>query len=322
MALTDLDVYNQFAYDAYTEVLAQQIDLFNAASANTIILRSTRDNIGDYDDRSYFAKISGLVRRRNPYGTGAVTAVSLSHLQETMVKIAAGTPPVEMNPSQFAWIKQNPEVAGAAMGQQLAVDTMADMLNTAIGATAAALQNVSAVVNDISAASPGTPSPIALNDTSRKFGDAGANIAAWIVHSNSMYNLWGNALTNTEQLFLWGAVAIRSDPFGRRFVMSDIPGLVVAGSPTKYRTLGLVSGAVLIEQNDDYTENWSTLNGDENILRTFQAEWSYELGIKGFTYDKSSGGHAPNDAAIFTAANWDKIATSNKDIAGVVLYSK
>jgi len=103
--------------------------------------------------------------------------------------------------------------------------------------------------------------------------------------------------------------------------VSDVPALVTAGTPNIYNTLGLVPGGIVVDQNNDFTDNLQTSNGDENIQRTYQAEWSYNLGIKGFTWDKTNGGHAPNDAALATSTNWDKIATSTKDLAGVLVLS-
>lgn len=324
MALSDLAVFNEYAYDTFTEVLQQQIQLFNEASAGAIVLSSAAHQ-GDYSERAFFQKISGgLVRRRNAYGSGSISQVSMTHLTDTMVKIASGTPEVLIPPSQFKWIQQDPEVAGAAMGQQLAVDTLADMLNTSVAACAAALSAQSAVVNDISGGSGGAELPnfAALSDTAMKFGDANSRIAVWVMHSYVIGKLYGNAIANGTSLFTYGNVNVVADPFGRRFIVSDIPGLIVTGSPNKYRTLGLTPGAIAVDQNDDFTENWETSNGDENIQRSYQAEWSYNLGIKGFTWDKGNGSHSPNQATILTASNWDKIVTDNKDLAGVLMLSK
>lgn len=323
MALSDLAVFSEYAYDAMTEVLAQQVDLFNEASNGTIVL-SDAAHQGDYSERAFYQKIDGLVRRRNAYGSGAVSEKSLEHLIDTMVKVAAGTPPVRLDPGQFKWIQRNPEEAGAAMGAQLAKDTLADMLNTAVAAGAAALSQVSAVVNDISGGSGGAELPNfgALSDTAMKFGDYNSAVRAWVMHSYAIGKLYGNALANAEQLFTYGNVAVVGDPFGRRFVVSDIPGLIVTGSPNKYRTLGLVQGAIAVDKNNDFTDNYDTVNGDENIKRTYQAEWSYEVGVKGFAWDKTNGGKSPTTAALLTATNWDKYATDNKDIAGVMLLSK
>lgn len=323
MALSDLQVFSEYAYSAATEVLDQQVDKFNAASQGTLVLR-TAANQGDYNDTAFWKKISGLVRRRNAYGTGAVSEKVLQHLLDTSVKVAAGTPPVRIDPGMMKWIQRSPEEAGAVVGQQLAADKLADMLNAAALIGRVALANVSAVVNDVSGGSGGAElaSLVNLNGTVAKFGDRGQEIRAWLMHSKPLFDLYGQALVNANQLFTFGNVQVRQDGFGRMFVVTDSPNLVVAGSPTKYHTLGLVPGAIVIEENGDYTSNVETNNGDENITSTWQAEWSYNAGIKGFAWDKTSGGASPNDAAIGAGGNWDKYATSNKDLAGVKLVTQ
>lgn len=323
MALSDLAVYSEYAYSSMTEVLRQKIDLFNTATGGAIQLRAAAHQ-GDYSDVAFFAKISGLVRRRNSYGSGSVAEKNLAHLVDTMVKVAAGTPPVRLDPGQFKWIQQNPEVAGAALGQQLAVDTMADMLNVGLGASYAALSAQTAVVYDATGnTSPeNTLSFGNLNNGQAKFGDQASTISAWVMHSKPMFDLYGKNLTNSASLFTYGNINVMRDPFGKLLVMTDSQNLVIAGTPNNYAVLGLVPGAVIIDQNNDYTANEEAKNGDENIIRTFQAEWSYNVGVKGFAWDKANGGKSPNDAALLTATNWDKYATSHKDLAGVVVKVK
>ena len=320
MALSDLAVYSEYAYSSMTEVLRQRIDLFNAATGGAITLRSAAHQ-GDFSDVAFFAKISGLVRRRNSYGSGSVGEKKLAHLVDTMVKVAAGTPPVRLDPGQFKWIQQNPEVAGAALGQQLAVDTMADMLNVGLGASYAALSAQTAVVyNAAGNTSPeDTLSFGNLNNGQAKFGDQASTISAWVMHSKPMFDLYGKNLSNAERLFNYGNINVMRDPFGKLLVMTDSQNLVITGTPNNYAVLGLVPGAVIIDQNNDYTANEEAKNGDENIIRTFQAEWSYNVGVRGFSWDKTNGGKSPNDAALLTATNWDKYATSHKDLAGVVV---
>ena len=323
MALSDLAVYSEYAYASMTEVLRQRIDLFNAVTGGAITLRSAAHQ-GDFSDVAFFAKISGLVRRRNSYGSGSVAEKNLAHLVDTMVKVAAGTPPVRLDPGQFKWIQQNPEVAGAALGQQLAVDTMADMLNVGLGASYAALSAQTAVVYDATGnTSPeNTLSFGNLNNGQAKFGDQASTISAWVMHSKPMFDLYGKNLTNAAQLFTYGNINVIRDPFGKLLVMTDSPNLVITGTPNNYAVLGLVPGAVIIDQNNDYTANEEAKNGDENIIRTFQAEWSYNVGVRGFAWDKTNGGKSPNDAALLTATNWDKYGTSHKDLAGVVVKVK
>lgn len=322
MALSDLAVYSEYAYSAFSETLRQQVDLFNAATGGAVMLQSAAHQ-GDFSDVAFFAKVTGgLVRRRNAYGSGTVAEKVLKHLVDTSVKVAAGTPPVRLDPGQFRWIQQNPEVAGAAMGQQLAVDTMADMLNVGLGSVYSALSQVSDVVYDATAntdAADKLPTWNNLNNGQAKFGDQSSQIAAWIMHSTPMHKLYGSNLTNSERLFTYGTVNVVRDPFGKLLVMTDSPNLFAAGTPNVYHILGLVPGAVMIGQNNDFDANEETKNGDENIIRTYQAEWSYNIGVKGFAWDKGNGGKSPTDAALFTSTNWDKYATSHKDLAGVVV---
>lgn len=322
MALSDLAVYSEYAYSAMTEVLRQKIDLFNAATGGVLILRGAAHQ-GDFSDEAFFAKVTGgLVRRRNAYGSGSVSEKVLKHIVDTSVKVAAGTPPVRLDPGQFRWIQQNPQVAGAAMGQQLAVDTLADMLNTALGSAYAAMSQVSAIVYDATAnsnAADKLPTWNNLNNGQAKFGDASSQIAAWIMHSTPMHKLWGNNLTNAERLFSFANVNVMRDPFGKLLVMTDSPQLYAAGSPNKYHIMGLVPGAVYIGQNNDFDAMEEGKTGDENLIRVYQAEWSYNAGIKGFAWDKANGGKSPTDAALFTSTNWDRYATSEKDLAGVIV---
>jgi len=322
MALSDLAVFNEWTYSTMTEILAQQVELFNAATRNAFTLR-TADHTGDYSETAMWAKITNLVRRRNAYGTGNLTAQAMRHLVDTAVKVAAGTNPIDLSPGQFKWIQLNPEEAGAAMGQQLAVDTMGDMLNTGVLAVVAALSGNTAMVTDVSGATaPADLATIAnMNTAVSKFGDRANAIVAWVMHSKTLFDVYGQAIANTNRIFNFGNIAVSQDGFGRPLVMTDSSSLITTGTPNKYNTLGLVPGALLVEQNGDFTQNIDTRNGTENISSTYQAEWSYQLSVKGFSWDKTNGGHSPNDSAIGVASNWDQYATSDKDTAGVMLIS-
>ena len=316
MALSDLEVFNEYAYLTATEVVDQQVELFNSASRNTLVLQPSAHQ-GDYSDEAFWKSLTGLVRRRNAYGSGAVAALDLEHLLDTSVKVAAGTPPVNIPPGQMRWIQRNPEEQGVVYGQQLAKAMMQDMLNQAISAVYAALSQVSAVVYD---GTSGTVVPSSFVQGTRLFGDRASDIVAWIVHSKVMNDLWIDNLANGERLFQYESIAIMADPFGRIYVVTDSDSLIATTpDPDEYHSLGLVQGAAIVGRNNDFDQNVETSNGDENIGRTIQSEWTYNIGVKGFAWDKANGGASPTDAAIGTATNWDRYATSVKDLAGVVV---
>lgn len=145
------------------------------------------------------------------------------------------------------------------------------------------------------------------------------------MHSTPQHDIFDQALTNTTQLFSFGTVQVREDGFGRRYVVTDSPSLsVTSGSPavTDYYTLGLVQNAIVVEDNNDFFANMETSNGTENIQRTWQAEYTFNLSMKGYTWDTTNGGKSPTDAEIATGTNWDKTATSLKDTAGVAVKSR
>lgn len=325
MALSDLAVFSEYAYSTMTEMQDQQIGLFNAATRGGIVLQSGSHQ-GDYSDEAMWAKISGLVRRRNAYGSGVVNEKVLEHLVDTSVKVAAGTPPVRIDPGMMKWIQRSPEEAGVVVGKQMAEDSIADMLNTAVLCYVSAVGQVTDVVYDHS--STGVTSLVALNKGAAKFGDRANALVAWVMHSKSAFDIYGEALTNATRLFVFGNVRIIEDGFGRPLVVTDSPNLVTAGNagppvvPDTYAALGLTPGAVLVSQNGDFTDNVETKNGDENIIRTYQAEWSYNVGVQGFAWDKTNGGKSPTNGALGTATNWDRYATSHKDLAGVLVKAQ
>lgn len=315
MALSDFTVFSEFMYDTATEVVRQQIELFNAASRGTIQLEASA-HLGDYTDTVFYKKISGLVKRRNVNGSGTVASKKLEDLLDTMVKVAAGTPPLEFTKSQFTWLLKSPEEAGVVYGQQLAGDMMQDMLNTAILGGYAAMSQTSDIVYDGTAA---TMSPTALNNGARKFGDRSNEILAWVCHSKTVHDFYGDNLANVERLFNYGTVNVNADPFGRVFVITDSPSLILDTTVDEYHNLGLVAGAIKVGQNNDFDTNTETKNGDENIIRTIQSEWTYQLGVKGYAWDKANGGASPTDAALGTSTNWDKYASDIKDLPGVIV---
>ena len=94
-----------------------------------------------------------------------------------------------------------------------------------------------------------------------------------------------------------------------------------SGSPVQYATLGLVPGAVEIEDTEQETVMAQIITGLQNITVRIQGEYAFNLGLRGFTWDTQNGGANPTDAAVATASNWDAAYASHKDFAGVKIVS-
>lgn len=323
MTIANMAVFNDFAYMSLTETLAQQVQLFNAASQGTISLR-TKANVGDYSHIAKFAEIANLMRRRDIYTTGSIASTPLAQMTETSVKVAGGTAEILFDPSQFTWIQQNPEIAGVVIGEQVAKGMFADYLNTGLRAMRAATVNVGATASYV-VPSQGKLTLQGLNRGAQLFGDTAQAIRAWAMHSTPLHDLYDQALTNSSQLFVYGNVQVRQDGFGRVFVVTDSPSLYGAvSSPdvTDYYTLGITENGIVIDDNGDFFANLQTTNGDENINRSWQGEYSFNLALKGYAWNTSGGGKSPTDAEIGTGTNWVKVATSIKNTAGVSVRSR
>jgi hypothetical protein len=319
MSLSQMQVFNEYIMPATMETLDQMLVAFNAASRGAIVL-SPDGFTGDFLQESFFQTLAAAQRRVDRYAAnGAAPITDLTELKNTSVKVAGGFGPVRYEPSQMTWLErptaQGIEVASRAFAEIL----LKDQLNTAIAALVAAITAQAAAVNDVSATAG--ISQAGLNNAHAKFGDASQNLVTQVMQGTTYHKLIGQALTNSEQLFQAGNVRV-VDILGKVSVVTDAPALMQAGAgedPDLEIILSLVQGAALVHDGRDLISNVSTTNGKERIETTLQVDYTFGLGLKGYTWDQTNGGKSPTDAEIATGSNWDKTATSIKHTAGVAL---
>lgn len=315
----DLEKFNRQTWAIATETVAQEVDKFNKNSNNVIVL-SAKPFEGDFDIRASFKGIAGLVRHRDvENGTNTITSKRLEQHKNVAVKVAAGTPEILWQPAQYQWILQNPENGAVVIGTQLGRAMLADMLNTGIKAGVSALKGNSEVVEN------GTAKAIdfaVMTKGASRFGDRASSLAAWVLHSGALSQLQLNALNNNERLFSYENVNVFKDPFGRILIVTDSPDLTYNDSGVKYNTLGLTEGGIVVSTQDDFYSVIVPKTGTENISNAYQAEWSYGLSVKGYSWDMTAGGNNPNAGTLATPTNWKKTATSSKDTAGVLLQTQ
>lgn len=316
MSLSQMQVFNEYVMPATLETLDQMLEAFNAASNGAIVL-SPDGFTGDFLQQSFFQNLGAAQRRVNRYAAQtAVTPVDLTELQNTTVKVAGGFGPVRYEPSQMTWLQrptaQGIEVASRAFAEIL----LKDQLNTAIAALVAAITAQATAVNDVSATAGITQA--GLNSAHAKFGDASQNLVAQVMTGSTWHKLVGQNLANAQNLFLAGNVRV-VDILGKTSVVTDAPALMQTGTPNKEIILALASGAALVHDGRDIISNVQTTNGQTRIETTIQVDYTFGLGLKGYTWDVANGGKSPTSAALSTGTNWDKTATSIKDTAGVAL---
>jgi hypothetical protein len=314
--LSNVEIYSRFARATAMAGQANNTALFNTATKGGLVLEAGNSE-GSFENKSSFKRLQGLVRRRNAFGTGNVASIGFEGLEETMVRVAAGTPPVDLTPDDFAWINKDPKEAGVMVGKQLAEETVGDMVNAAVLSLKTALLATAAVYYNY--AGTGKLNLLALNSGAAKFGDRAGAIKCWLIHGTPMHDLFAGALTNANQLFKSDTVNVWQDGFGRTFVVTDHPQLANNGT---FYTIGLTAGAATVRQNDDFISRVAPILGKENIQEQYQASWSYMMGLKGFKWDALNGGASPNDSALGSSANWDQYAESHKDLPGVIIASQ
>jgi len=282
MALSDMKVFDEYIMPATMETLGQMIDKFNASSGGTIRLVTVGFD-GDFMRESFFTTLEGARRRVDRYAANAAQAATpLAEEQVNGVKVAGGFGPISYEPSQMTWL-QRPTVQGVEKASSAFAEILIqDQLNTAIA--------------------------------DAKFGDSSSQIRANVMDGAVAHRLIGQNLANAERLFASNGVQV-IDILGKAVVITDAPALSDA---TSNKVLGLVEGGVTIYDPSDVIPNVETSNGKQRIETTFQADYSFGVAIRGYSWDTATGGKSPNDAAIATGANWAKVVTNDKHTAGVL----
>ena len=315
MSLSQMQVFNEYIMPATIETLGQMVDKFNGASNGAIRL-TTEGFTGDFLQESFFAAIHSAQRRVDRYAAQAsAAATDLTQLKRSAVKIAGGFGPIRYEPSQMTWLEKPTTEGIEVASRNFAEALMKDQLNSAIAALVAAISAQAAATNDVSATAGINYST--MNGAHAKFGDRSGDLVAQIMTGAVYHKLIGANLTNTPQLFQAQGVRV-VDILGKAVIVTDAPGLYVAGTPNKDFVLSLAPDAAIITDGADLISNIETKNGQTRIETTMQVDYTFGLALKGYTWDETNGGKSPTDAEIATGSNWDKVVSDIKFTAGVV----
>lgn len=319
MALTpnSIQIFNQFAYSGITELLREQVNLFNAATQGAITL-TTNMRVGDKSDDIQFSLMNGLIRDRNIYDNdGDAGTITIGQRSDTRIKTAAATPEFIIPDALLTWIGRDSAEAGVAYSQQMTPQIMKDYLERALNAFIGAVQNNA----DMIVTTADTSGLVTLQEFvtgSSKFGDQFSDLRCIVMHSTPWHNLVGNNLNNQERLFKYGDVVIYVDPMGRPMIISDNPALYDSTTKT-YRTAMLTTNAISVEDSGDFRQNVQTSNGKNNILDTIQSQWSMSIGLRGYGWKTAVNKSTPTKSDLLVSTNWEQTASQIKDTAGVLL---
>lgn len=325
---SDFKVYQDEFRGGVVETLTQASNYFNGAGGAIIL--STVSRRGDYAKESFFKTIAGIVSRRDATSVASATDLAVAMDEMISVKLNRKVGPIAQTLDAFRKIQLSAgeDSLSFLIGTQVAKGMQVEMLNTALRAARSALDTANTTQHTVAAS--GTMTTAALVDGLAKFGDASNQVAAWVMHSKVWFDLMKHQIgTSANGDIVSGVVVQGANPLtlNRPVIVTDSDALAVASgtgtaATTDYFTLGLVANSVVVESSEQESMEAQIVTGLENLVVRLQGEYAYNLGVKGFKWDTAAGGANPADAAVGTGTNWDAVATSFKDYAGVLIQSK
>lgn len=307
-------VFNEYVVPATMETFAEQVRLFNEASRGTIVLNS--DNFrGDFIEQAFFDSVRSAQRRVDRYTPNvAVAPTEITDHTKSGVKVAGGFGPVVYEPSTMTWLNE-PTARGIEIASRSFADALIyDQVNTSLNAVVAAILGQGTATTYGAEATELTYNTI--NMAHAKFGAASGLILADVMSGLQYHKFVSKNLANAPSMLFKADNVLVVDILGKAVVVVDAPGLTSATGVN--RVVGLTRGAVVASDSGDIITNVQTNNGKSRIETTFQADYTFNLSMKGYSWDQTTGGKSPMTAELETSANWEMIAESIKSTAGVV----
>jgi hypothetical protein len=218
-----------------------------------------------------------------------------------------------MTPSDFNWLGTNEQKAILAIAKGVSNGILADQLNKALISATAAISNNSDTHLDISGTSGISHS--AINNANGLFGDRAQALTTVFVNGAGRTKLIGENLSNAQTLFNAGNVTVLN-VLGQIVVVTDSPAFTDA---TNGKALILQNAGCLVGNTTDIITNLERTNGKAPIQGSYQVDYAFSIGLKGYAWDTTSGGASPVTADLGSGSNWVQYVNSIKDTAGVVL---
>ena len=310
---TAFKIKDEWFHRGQTEVIRQQVQVWNENSGNGIVLQSRR-LLGNYADETFYKEFL-TDTRRNISATGPIATTALADDEITSVKLNHKQGPHAYNIDAFVKKGHTVETASFVLGQQSQAKKMQQYINRAAVAVVPALTTASMNVSAGGAALTFK----ALNTGRRKFGDQSMDLVCALMHGDSFHDLIDDGLDNYKVDTVAGAQIVSGGVAGGMgfvLVVTDAPALVGAG--TIRHTVLLRPGGIIIDDSEPGITADVVRTG-ENIFREWQHDYAFNLTLGGFKWDKANGGVNPDDTALGTGTNWDKAVTDDKSLAGVLV---
>jgi hypothetical protein len=238
---------------------------------------------GNYAYESFFSNLGAtLAARRDNTSVSAQTDTALVQDEHVTVKLSRKIKPVAT--TRDAWLKAFGSMSQAEFGdvlaEQVANIMQLEMVNSVLAAVRAALKQQTA--SYVTESSLGSISTNSLVSTLAAMGDRANRVKAFVMHSKPYYDLVknqiGGNITNVSDFNIVTATPIT---LNRPVIVTDSASLIGnLNSPdvNNYFTLGLVDGAIEVENSEEQYVTFQEITGLENLVIRMQGEYAYTWG--------------------------------------------
>lgn len=318
--LSDMKIYDEQFQAGVYEAVTQNLMAFNASSRGALQLVS-KALLGEYNKQSFWKQVADVMARRDMTSVSTVTAKVMAQDEVVGVKCQRRFGPIDATLGALAAVASDEREMSFLLGRAFGEEKLKTQLNTGLLAIEAAIEHVGAdLTYSGNLAGTTTLCQDSLAAGLAMLGDRAERVVCWVMHSKPFWNLIRNTISDKvsgiADTIVYGGMP---PTLGRPVVVTDSESLHDAngtGTDT-YNVLGLVAGALTVTESEQDRVIGEFVTGYEQLAWRVQGETAFNVNVKGFKWDVTNGGGNPTDASIATTTNWDQVATSYKDCAGV-----
>ena len=292
-----LVILNEWMNRTYRWMDVSFVRRVNEQTGSTINF-STRPTDGDYFQTTSVANEANKAMLAKPNVQSSVTNEEFTQLVRTDIKVGMVMTPYEWQTIALRWSGLGPQALGMIWAATTAESFFRRRLETLVTALVASFAKglgaakdatVEKVIDDQSGGSTADATKKidvdTVTQTPGKLGDMYEDISAIIMHSGAFFGMQSQNLVSYQRLFMYPRTFVQTTPLGTPIYVTDLPILKYThGSATKYRTLFLKPQACELYDNGDFEQLVDRGNGQTWINTTAQAQTTFNIGVRGFTW--------------------------------------
>lgn len=284
--------------------------------------------VSQYVQGPTFARMgTSAVSLRDITSNSAATVVKLTAQNDVGVKCHRKAGPFEwtLDAARLAGLGNDDMSRAAAVtaeiatqvGEYLALNVQTSMIN-AIKGMVEAITGTAHTSSVWASGARTNISPSQLNTALNLMGDARDYITAWLMRSETVQDLYSDAIGRSYPNVGDRALAGDTDTntLGRVKAMRDDASMNASpGGFQKYWTFGLGPQALYLYFTQPLTMYDPYVATDRETV-TIRLRWDFDFEIRGrgLAWNSGAGGANPTDTALSTSANWTPTYTSHKEV--------